>query len=66
MPETHPKPEIHKVYPSPKNRPINYALISEVTKGQRPAGLPTIREIMLGFARRRISEINAIAAKLAH
>jgi hypothetical protein len=60
------KPEIHKVYPSPKNRPINYALIGEITKGQRPAELRTSREIMLGFARRRIREINAIAAKLAH
>ncbi len=60
------KPDIPKVYPAPKNRPINYDLISEITKGQRPAELRTIREIMLKIARRRIDEINAIAARISH
>jgi hypothetical protein len=59
------KPEIPKVYPAPKDRPINYDLISEVTKGQRPAELRTIREVMRNIARRRVREINALAAKLA-
>ncbi len=49
MPEIHPKPVIPKVYPVPKNRPINYDLISEVTKGQRPAGLPTIRQLKISL-----------------
>jgi hypothetical protein len=29
------KPEIKKVYPAPKDRPINYDLIGEITKGQK-------------------------------
>lgn len=30
------KPEIPKVYPVPKDRPINEGLISVITKGQKP------------------------------
>jgi hypothetical protein len=31
-----PKPAIKKVYRSPKDRPVNERLISEITKGQKP------------------------------
>ena len=30
------EPEVKKVYPVPKDRPVNKKLISEITKGQKP------------------------------
>jgi hypothetical protein len=31
------KPEVSPVYPTPKDRPVNERLISEVSKGQKPS-----------------------------
>jgi hypothetical protein len=32
-----PKPEVSRVYPTPKDRPVNERLVSEVSKGQKPS-----------------------------
>ncbi len=32
------EPEVKKVYPVPKDRPVNKKLISEITKGQKAKG----------------------------
>lgn len=33
---TAPKPDVPRVYPVPKDRPVNERLISAVSKGQKP------------------------------